>query len=263
MALDFAQMKDDMATAIGAAVAAASTASFSTLAVSALGIPATWNGILVVSCPDTSQVIVGNFVKATPGTEEGSWFQVSVVDPDVSFTIIDFFDVGIIPFGGAPADLIQTLVWDGTTTILASDTSGIVAGDSIRLNTDSQFFFVLKVVTNTSILISSGGLTVPSGFTTSSIAQSSRTAQALPAPPDEGKVKDAVGTPIAEPVVDEGIQVLSTSPHELPSFKVIELSALNPDPGNQVFVNNAAGGSIPAFWDGFAWRRVDTRAVVT
>jgi uncharacterized phage protein gp47/JayE len=59
--------------------------------------------------------------------------------------------------------------WDGTTTVLTSDTSDIDEGDWIRLDSDEQFFEVQSVVEDTSVEISNpGALTIPTGAGASS-----------------------------------------------------------------------------------------------
>ena len=53
----------------------------------------------------------------------------------------------------------------------------------------------------------------------------------------------------------------------LPSYLVANLPVAadlpNATEAWMIFVTNETGGSIPAFWDGTAWRRVTDRAVVS
>lgn len=267
MAIDFNDMRDTMAAAIGAAMAQASSDSAAKLQLSALGIEATWPGgstfPATVVCPDTSQILAGHYAKGGPGSSgEANWYRITGVTPDTNFTVEDTYSIGALPSGGEPTNLSQTLTWDGTPTILTPDTSGIVAGDSIRLNADGQFFFVLSVLADTAILIANEGLTIPSGATTSSIANSSRTTQPPPPPPSAETLEEKAGVPIAHPVVTTGIEVLSTSPHELPSYTVAGLPSASPA-GQIVYVSNETGGAVPAFSDGAAWRRMTDRDVVS
>lgn len=60
--------------------------------------------------------------------------------------------------------LAGTWTWDGTSTVLATDTSQVVVGDFIRLDADGQFYRIASVVTDTSVMIENLlGLTIPSG----------------------------------------------------------------------------------------------------
>lgn len=56
------------------------------------------------------------------------------------------------------------LTWNGTTTITTADTSEVVAGDWIKLNSDGQLFEIDSLVVNTSItILNPGSDTIPSG----------------------------------------------------------------------------------------------------
>lgn len=64
-----------------------------------------------------------------------------------------------------------TVTWDGTTTVLATATGQVVAGNWISLDADAQSFKVTAVVTNTSFTIENPrGLTIPTGAGGSSFA---------------------------------------------------------------------------------------------
>jgi hypothetical protein len=53
-----------------------------------------------------------------------------------------------------------------------------------------------------------------------------------------------------------------TAPFTLPSQTVLELSGLTATAGAMVFCTDAAGGSLPVFYDGSDWRRVTDRTIV-
>jgi hypothetical protein len=70
---------------------------------------------------------------------------------------------------GTPVALVQTYTWDGTTTVLSSNTSEVVAGDWIKLDSDAQYFEVASVNAGVSVtILNPGGLTIPTGATASS-----------------------------------------------------------------------------------------------
>ena len=65
-------------------------------------------------------------------------------------------------------DLVITYTWDGTVTVLAPDTSELSPGMLISLKSDGQFFRVVSIVANTSVLIDNPlSLVIPSGATAS------------------------------------------------------------------------------------------------
>jgi hypothetical protein len=49
----------------------------------------------------------------------------------------------------------------------------------------------------------------------------------------------------------------------LPAYNVADLPAAANHPKSLVYVNDEAGGAIPAFSDGTDWRRLSDRAVVS
>lgn len=70
---------------------------------------------------------------------------------------------------GTPTALAQTYTWDGTTTVLAGNTSEVVVGDWIKLDADGQYFEISVVTPSTSVtILNPGGLTIPTGATASS-----------------------------------------------------------------------------------------------
>lgn len=69
----------------------------------------------------------------------------------------------------AESALTGTWTWDGTTTVLSTDTSGVVKGDWIKDDADGQWFEVDSVVTDTSVtILNPDTLTIPSGSAGSS-----------------------------------------------------------------------------------------------
>ena len=67
--------------------------------------------------------------------------------------------------------LSGTWTWDGTTTVLATDTSEVAVGNWISLDSDAQSFKITAIVANTSVSIENPrSLTIPSGATGSSFA---------------------------------------------------------------------------------------------
>ena len=61
--------------------------------------------------------------------------------------------------------LAGTWTWNGTTTVLATNTSGVVAGDFIRLDASPTLFFQIQtIVPNTSVtILNPGAATIPTG----------------------------------------------------------------------------------------------------
>ena len=57
-----------------------------------------------------------------------------------------------------------TWTWDGTTTVLSNDTSGVAVNDMIRRNSDSGMFRIVSIVANVSVLIGNpDALVIPTG----------------------------------------------------------------------------------------------------
>lgn len=67
-------------------------------------------------------------------------------------------------------DLAATFTWNGTTTVTSADTSEVSAGDFIGIKSGNQFFEIITVNANVSVIISNpGGLIIPTGATTSRV----------------------------------------------------------------------------------------------
>ena len=262
MAINYDQIKVDMAKAIADAMAATVGDGFAKLPASGSGITATWAGTNTVLVPDTSLLQVGNFIRSDA---DGNWFKIASIIPNVSVSVLDTFGVGAFPTGGAALALAQTITWGGTNILTLSDTSGISPGESIRLDTDGQWFTVGEITPNTSLFILNPfGFIIPTGSTSSSKSGSTFMTVAIPDPPDGDKLVAKFGEPIAIPVVDEGFIHLASQPTQLWNRTLAEISNIAfPAPGSMVFATDATGGSIPVFFDGFAWRRIDTRDLVS
>jgi hypothetical protein len=71
---------------------------------------------------------------------------------------------------GPKSALSGTWTWGGTTTVLATDTSGVVQGDYISKDGDDQVFQIDSIVPNTSVAISNPqSRTIPTGAGATSI----------------------------------------------------------------------------------------------
>jgi len=73
--------------------------------------------------------------------------------------------------------LTGTWTWNGTTTVLSTDTTGVVTGDFIRLDTSPTLFFQISgIVPNTSVtILNPGAATIPTGAAGSSKATENAT----------------------------------------------------------------------------------------
>lgn len=129
-----------------------------------LGAPFVWNGTDTVTTPDTSEVSVGDYIGLD---EDGTRFEITAITPNTDVTLDT--TPGTPPTGPTAVALGITYTWDGSTTILASDTSEVGVGVWIRLDADGQWFKITSVDTDTSVTIENPfSLTVPSGATQSS-----------------------------------------------------------------------------------------------
>ncbi len=92
---------------------------------------------------------VGDGVQLNDGTHSLS--QVSIETPGGHGVVAQ----------SAAADLGTGFTWDGTNTVLATNTSNVAVGDTIRLGTAGEWFEVVSVVDGVSVDIDDAGLTVP------------------------------------------------------------------------------------------------------
>jgi hypothetical protein len=151
-----------------------------------------------------------------------------------------------------PANVIAaTLTWDGSSTVLTSDTSEVSVAQYIRLNSDGVWYKISSITPDTNIVVSDAYSvgSFPSGSDGSSVA--------LVDPPEPVSGTGSLDT-FAQGIAD----AFSSTPHELPVTTVAGLPSASPA-GRMVYVSDASGGAVPAFSDGSVWRRVDTRAIVT
>ena len=56
----------------------------------------TWDGSQEVLTEDTSEVVVGKFIRLAAG---GDWYQIASINPNVSVTVTDFYSIGSFPIG--------------------------------------------------------------------------------------------------------------------------------------------------------------------
>jgi hypothetical protein len=108
-------------------------------------------------------------------------------------------DFAKYPIPGTPLAAIYT--WDGSATVLASDTSEVSVSPAsfIKLDVDGNWYKVASIDPDISItvedLYSVGSY--PSGAT-----QTSKSSSGLPNPPSSGLFREKVGVPVADAVID-------------------------------------------------------------
>lgn len=132
----------------GTGTAESSTAKAIALAGDGLGsFTVVWNGTTLVTITDPTELQEKDFIR---------------LDSDDQF-----FDIASIAESVAPG----TWTWDGSTTVLATNTTGISAvadnpGNFVRLDADGQFFRVTAIDPGVSVTIdNTSGRTIPSGAT--------------------------------------------------------------------------------------------------
>jgi uncharacterized phage protein gp47/JayE len=135
-----------------------------------------WNGTTLVTVTDPTEVTEKDFIRLDSDTQ--------------------FFDIASIADSVCPG----TWTWDGTATILATDTTGISStadnpGNFVRLDSDGQFFRVLSFVPNTSVTIdNTAGRTIPIGATGSSFNTHGPVQLTIDDPSAEGIPTGATGS---------------------------------------------------------------------
>lgn len=260
MAVDYEAIKTSITSSVASNMAAATGGAMAELGLIGEGIDATWNGSSTVLTPDTSRISVGNSIKVN---SDGKWYRVTSIDPDVSIQVEDTYQQGGPPSGGAPTAVSATLTWDGSPVVQASATGEFEVGDSIRLDSDGQWFTIAKIESG-ALTVSANEQTIPTGTGDCSKAGSSFITQQLPGLPDTDKIEEQVGAPIVDPIVDDGIKFVQEQPHELPNFTVSGAAGISsPATGSLIYVTNEVGGAVPAFYDGSDWRRVTDRGVIS
>lgn len=97
--------------------------------------------------------------------------------------------------------LSATYTWDGTNTVLTSDTSEVTTSPEtfIKLDADGKWYKVLSIVTDTSVTVED---TYSIGSFPTGSAGSSKALGAVPSPPTSGSLNTKLATPIAVAVVD-------------------------------------------------------------
>lgn len=147
--------------------------------------------------------------------------------------------------------LSGTWIWDGTPTVLASDTSQVAPGEYIRLDNDAVWYEITSVTPGVSVLVvdSYGVGSISSGSTQSSLAT------VAPPPP-------VTGTGYMDIFADAIAEAFAETPHELVSSTVAGLPSASPA-GRLLYVTDETSGAVVAFSDGAAWRRMSDRVVVS
>lgn len=94
------------------------------------------------------------------------------------------------------AALAAVYTWNGTTTVNTPNTGEVAVGNSIRLDSDGNWFRITAITPNTSVtIVSDYGATIPSGAT-----QSSVTTVPLPAAASPSSMESSLGAAIAAAV---------------------------------------------------------------
>jgi hypothetical protein len=77
--------------------------------------------------------------------------------------------------------LAAAYTWDGTLVVTTADTSGVVSGDWIRLDSDGQYFEIDSIIVNTSVtLLNPNNLVIPGTVSDPLSTQSSKAITSLP-----------------------------------------------------------------------------------
>jgi len=119
----------------------------------------------------TKKIVDASTSKMVGGTSSADGLVTTGVDNKVSIRDSDTNDpietasneqiYGRLTASGSGA-LSGTWTWDGTTTVLSDDTSGVAVGNFIRNATDMQLFEITSITPNVSVTISNpGSLIIP------------------------------------------------------------------------------------------------------
>ena len=93
--------------------------------------------------------------------------------------------------------LVAVYTWDGTGVVATPDTSEVVVGSFIRLDSDASWFRVAAILPNTSVFLANDyGSAFPTGATPSSLSD-----VGLPPASSSESIEDSLGTAIAAAVV--------------------------------------------------------------
>lgn len=115
------------------------------------------SGVLGVQDPDTGQTIL--FAHAVEDVVDRGEVILYIDDGTGSAESTDITE---------GTDLAATYTWNGTTTVASADTSEVSVGDFIGLKSDNQLFEIGSITPGVSVtILNPGGLTIPTGATTS------------------------------------------------------------------------------------------------
>lgn len=115
------------------------------------------SGVLGVQDPDTGQTIL--FAHAVEDVVDRGEVILYIDDGTGSAESTDITE---------GTDLAATYTWNGTTTVASADTSEVAVGDFIGLKSDNQLFEIGSITPGVSMtILNPGGLTIPTGATTS------------------------------------------------------------------------------------------------
>jgi hypothetical protein len=131
-------------------------------------------GLNNLAAGEATAALTFSLAKVVAGIESNHAGWTANFHPKISSTkgtVVDG-DVGAPSYyyGSAPTAIGGTVTWGGTTTVTMTDTSDITVGMAIRRDDDHQWFKVLSIVEDTSVLIENPhGLTIPTGAGASSV----------------------------------------------------------------------------------------------
>jgi len=115
------------------------------------------SGVLGVQDPDTGQTIL--FAHAVEDVVDRGEVILYIDDGTGSAESTDITE---------GTDLAAAYTWNGTTTVATADTSEVSVGDFIGLKSDNQLFEISAITPGVSVtILNPGGLTIPTGATTS------------------------------------------------------------------------------------------------
>jgi hypothetical protein len=136
----------------------------------------TWDGTTTVLATNTSQVATGNWIQLD---SDGQFFKITAITPNTDVTIENPGSL-IIP-SGATGSSYYPLIWDGTLVVVSKDTSGLVVGDWIRLDSDGQYFQITSIIVNTSVtILNPNSFTIPGTVASPLSTRSSKAVVVIP-----------------------------------------------------------------------------------
>lgn len=173
----------------GTGTAESSTAIAETLAGDGIGgtFEMTWNGITTVTVTDPTEITEKDFIR--------------LISDEQFFDIVSLTD-------NATAG---TWTWDGSTTVLATNTAGSSAtpdaiGNFVRLDADGQFFRITAIDAGVSVTIdNTAGRTIPSGAAGSSFNTHTPVELTIDDPTAEGIPTGATGSSKCGEFITDGL----------------------------------------------------------